>query len=230
MSVNRKAKYIIFTFSKEADNFYIVNHLSLSGGWMIRPLTDRITIHTRLTLTFEKNGKGLAADFIDARHFGKLEFYYSKEFWGEKLQNKLSTFGPDTLTDSITYEILNQRIHTFVEDEPRLEIKSLLMEQTFLAGIGNIYASEICFLAGINPYRKATTLTQEEIHQLEEAIPAVIKTAYENNGSTIKTTSKSNWTDRMVYGMKYCRLCNSPISKGPQAGRKTWWCPKCQSM
>jgi formamidopyrimidine-DNA glycosylase len=233
-SVNRRAKYIIFNFNKSSESFYIINHLAMSGSWLIRAVNARSPVHTRLTLNLEEAENTQAIDFVDARHFGRLDCYTSTEFWGEKVQTKLSTLGPDALNDQITAEILNQRIHDFTERDPRLEIKPLLMEQTFLAGIGNIYASDICFLAGVNPYRKATSLTQDEIRQLEEAIPAVIRNAYENGGSTIKTykspTGQSGWAERMVYGMKWCRLCNTSISKGPQAGRTTYWCAKCQPL
>jgi len=235
VSIDRRAKYIIFTFSKGTDNFYIINHLSISGNWLIRDPRAKSSIHTRLTFSFSQDSftqATKAIDFVDARHFGRLEFYNSTDFWSEKIQSKLSNLGPDTLNEIITSEILNQRIHNFVENDPRWEIKSLLMEQAFLAGIGNIYASEICFLAGINPYRKASTLTQDEIKQLEEAIPVVIKTAYKNNGSTIRSskTTKTNWIEHMIYGIKYCRLCNSPVSRGPQSNRTTYWCPKCQVL
>jgi formamidopyrimidine-DNA glycosylase len=234
ISVNRKAKYLIFTFKKLSDNYYIINHLAMSGGWLIRKPDEKMSIHTRVTLCFEKNDQLTTIDFVDARHFGRLDFYNSTEFWGEKIQSKLSNLGPDALSDQITVDILNQRIHDITEHEPNWEIKPLLMNQAFLAGIGNIYASEICFLSGISPFIRASNLTQEEIRQLEEAIPAVMKTAYENGGSTIRTykspDGKAGWAERMIYGRKYCRLCNTPISKGPQAGRSTYWCSKCQQM
>jgi formamidopyrimidine-DNA glycosylase len=233
-TVDRRAKNIIFTFSKDPDKFYVINHLAMSGGWLFRKLTEKSPIHTRLTLAFEKEGDSQAIDFVDPRHFGRLEFYTSEEFWSEKLQTKLSNFGPDALRDTITAEMLNQRIHDFTEVEPRWEIKTLLMDQNFIAGIGNIYSSEICFLAGINPFKLAIKLTQDEIKNLEEAIPEIIGAAYELGGTTIRTykapDGSRGWAERMIYGMKYCRLCKSAISKGPQSGRSTFWCSKCQPM
>ena len=108
------------------------------------------------------------------------------------------------------------------------------MNQNFIAGIGNIYASEICFLAGVNPFKKSNNLTANDLQNLSEAISEVIKNAYALGGSTIRTYKDTNGekgrTTHMVYGQKVCRLCSSAISKGPQNGRTTHWCSKCQKL
>jgi len=235
VSIDRKAKYIIFTFiDQKGINFYIINHLSMSGGWLFREFTAKSSIYTRLTFEFCIDGNSQIVDFVDPRRFGRLEPYTSEEFWSVKIQEKLSSLGPDALNETISQEILNQRIHNFVELDPRWEIKPLLMDQTFISGIGNIYASEICFLAGINPFRRASDLSQEEIQNLVEAIPPIMQTAYKNGGSTISTykspNGKSGWTERMIYGQKCCRMCKSSVLKGPQMGRSTYWCSKCQAL
>jgi len=231
VDVQRKGKYIIWHFDS---GFWIVNHLSMSGQWIYRDPLARITVHTRLSMIFCDADQKLVVDFVDPRKFGRLEVYDDAEFWGVKVQTKLSGLGPDTLADTITYEMLNDRIHKFTEAHPNWEIKPLLMEQTFLSGIGNIYASDICFLAGINPFKRASELTVQEIKNLEEAIPHVIKNAYDTGGSTIKTykapDGTKGWTEHMVYNMKYCRICKTLISKAPQSGRTTHWCSQCQPM
>lgn len=232
--IKRKAKYILFSFSRDGEIFWAINHLAMSGGWLIRKFDEKSPIYTRISISLMSEDQTLVLDFVDHRHFGKFDSYTNEEFWGEKIQKKLSSLGPDALTDDITIQVLNDQIHKFTENHPKLEIKPLLMEQTFLAGIGNIYASEICFLSGINPFRRANTLSQEELIQITQSIPHIMKSAYENGGSTIRTykspSGKSGWADRMIYGVKYCRICQKPISKGPQAGRTTYWCSNCQVM
>jgi len=214
---------------------YVINHLAMSGAWLFRNEMQRMTVHTRLAFRFtDPEGQHEFVDFTDPRHFGRLDFHSSEEFWGEKIQNKLGALGPDAIFDTITYQMLVDQTHKFTEKHPEWEIKPLLMEQQFLSGIGNYLASDICFLAGINPFKKAGELSVQDLKNLEESIPSVVKTSYEQGGSTIRTykapDGSSGYAQRMVYGQKYCRLCNTKISKCPQAGRTTHWCPKCQPM
>jgi len=227
--VSRKAKYIIFQFTSSIGTFYLTSHLSMSGSWINRLKSTLAPTHTRMSLRFE-NG---VIDFIDPRKWGRIEIYTQEDFFkNEKLQAKFSNYGLDALTENITSEWLYQKIQ--LEKNKEIGIKPLLMDQNFIAGIGNIYASEICFLAGINPFKKIKNLTAENLQNLSESISEVIKNAYTYGGSTIRTYKDTNGekgkTVHMIYGQKICRLCKSIVSKGPQNGRTTYWCNKCQPI
>jgi formamidopyrimidine-DNA glycosylase len=227
VGVSRLAKYLIFEFSDGLKKFYVKNHLAMSGSWVFRDRFDFSPLHTRLIWKFEDQ----IVDFVDTRRWGKIDILTQEEFFSEETQTALSRLGKDTLTEQITEKDLAEKISQLPKD---CEIKPLLMKQDFLAGIGNIYASESCFLAGISPFRKAKSLTVEELANLAEAIGHVMKSAYANGGSTIKTFKDANgrkgWVEHMVYGEKACRICKTAIAKGPQASRTTYWCPKCQLM
>jgi formamidopyrimidine-DNA glycosylase len=201
----------------------------MSGGWSLRKKLPSIpSKYTRIEFKFEN----AIVDFTDIRKFGKLDVYTTEEFYQEKIQSKFGSLGKDALVEEISLEYLAERIKEWKKKKE--EIKPLLMEQSFLAGIGNIYASDICFLAGVNPFRKAVDLSMEELTMIAQSIPQVLKAAYENGGSTIRTYKDTNgnkgWTEHMVYGLKKCRLCKGSLSKGPQNGRTTYWCPKCQKL
>lgn len=226
--VSRKAKYIIFEFSSAAGTYFITNHLAMTGGWQHRLKLALVPNHTRMSFRFE-NG---IVDFVDTRKWGRLEIYTQEEFFkNDKLQEKFSSYGADTLTEQITAEWLYQKISLFPDGD---EIKPTLMDQNFVAGVGNIYASDICFLAGINPFKKLGKLSANDLQNLSEAIPAVIKNAYQSGGSTIRTYVDTNGqkgaTVHLIYGIKFCKLCNSPVSKCPQKKRTTYWCSKCQKL
>ena len=227
--VSRKAKYLILQFSSSIGSFYMTSHLAMTGSWMNRFKATLVPAHTRLSLRFE-NG---TVDYVDPRKWGRIEIYTQEEFFkNEKLQAKFSDYGIDALTENITANWLYEKLSAMKNKDA--EIKPLLMNQNFIAGIGNIYACEICFLAGINPFKKISNLSAVDLQNLAEAIPEVIKNAYTLGGSTIRTYKDTNGekgrTTHMVYGQKICRLCSSVISKGPQNGRTTYWCNKCQEI
>jgi len=227
--VIRKAKYLIWQFSSEHKQIYCINHLAMTGTWNIRKF--KRSIYCRFSFEFDNH---VYLDFLDMRKWGKFDIFTSEEFYNEKIQNKLNELGKDALEEEITVTYLTQQLNSLKERRKIIEIKPLLMEQTFLSGIGNIYASEICFLSSINPFQNVKTLTSENIENLTEAINTVLNEAYKNGGSTIKNYTNVNGEKgnaqfhHMIYGLKTCRLCNSKVLKGPQENRTTFWCPNCQ--
>jgi formamidopyrimidine-DNA glycosylase len=230
-SITRKAKYLIWEFQKEKERFYCVNHLAMTGSWIVRNLS-KIPMHSRFSFFFSVEQSGAILDFVDTRKWGKFDVYTSEEFWGnEKVQKKLSSLGPDALNESISVDYL---VKYFDDLKKPWEIKPLLMEQNFIAGIGNIYACEICFLADLDPTKEVKDLSLDEIFKLSEAIPAIIKRAYNNGGSTIKDYIKpdgsvgNDQATHFVYGKKVCLTCKSKIAKIAQCGRSTYWCKTCQ--
>ena len=204
--------------------------MALSGTWQIRE-KRLMPLHTLFSFIFEAENP-IFLDFIDPRKFGRFNVYSSEEFWEDKkVQKRLGEIGPDVLTEDISTDVWKERLGKFSSKE----IKPTLMEQSLVAGIGNIYASEICYVSGINPFRKIHLLTVNDVEVLATCAKMILKQAYEKGGSSIRNYVKPDGTkgiaqlNHYVYGQHNCRLCNTAISKAPQKGRTTYWCPKCQS-
>jgi len=179
---------------------------------------------TRITLEFNNGGKLF---FNDIRRFGYM-----------RLENKIelakikAKFGPEPLTKEFTFAYLKKVLSN--KNKP---IKVALMDQDKIAGIGNIYASEICFEAKILPNRKASSLKGAELKALHLACNKVIKIAIKNRGTTfsdyVDTAGRGGYNISFlnVYDRegKNCKVCQkTKIVKIVQGGRGSFYCPKCQ--
>ena len=227
--VHRRAKYILFEFVNSSDErLTAVSHMALSGSWQVRK-SALPPLHTLFSFIFDDN---VVLDYVDPRKFGRFNVYSAEEFWKDKkVQERLSAFGPDVLTEDIPIEVWKERLSNYSDQE----IKPALMEQNLVAGIGNIYASEICFLASINPFRKIQLLTVDDVERLAYSAKEILKQAYAKGGSSVRTFVKPDGSrgvaqeGHYVYRRFRCPLCSSSISKAPQKTRTTYWCPKCQA-
>lgn len=241
MEVRRRAKYLIWEFNKLGilpNNFgsrvlYCVNHLAMTGRWEIvtnGSLPPPSSKHRRFYIQF--NEKFLI--FNDIRKWGRFDVYSYDEFHSNTtLQKRLSSLGPDSLRNEVTLEYLASSLKK--KKFTNKEIKPLLLDQEFVSGLGNIYASEVCFLAGISPFKKASQLSLDEVHTLQQSIFPIVDNAYKAGGSSIKNyvhldgQRGSAQLNYFVYGQKQCKMCNSQIQKAVQNGRSTYHCAKCQS-
>ncbi|MDP3041975.1 MAG: bifunctional DNA-formamidopyrimidine glycosylase/DNA-(apurinic or apyrimidinic site) lyase [Candidatus Omnitrophota bacterium] len=168
---------------------------------------------------------GMVLDFNDQRLFGELRLVND---W-KKLEF-VQRLGPEPfdLTSADFKDMLAKR---------KTRIKPLLMEQSFISGIGNIYASEILFRAKINPQRQAQSLSQKEQGALYQEMIKVLNSAIKHGGSSVddyvRVSGKNGDYARFhrVYGRsgKPCFVCSSPVERIAQGGRGTYFCPKCQS-
>lgn len=207
--VERRGKYILF----HLDTVFLIVHLRMSGRLLWRE-EGAYPPHTRLVLEFP-HGEVL---FVDVRRLGTAEV--AREFREE--------LGPDALSD---LSFLPQALR-----RSRAPIKVWLLDQRNLAGIGNIYAAEILFRAGIDPRRPARSLTPAEVARLRAAIPAVLEEALAALGTTLADaayqTPEGEAGDYApwVYGREGlpCKVCGTPIVRVELGGRGTYFCPRCQ--
>lgn len=182
--------------------------------------------YTRLIFRF-KDGSQLF--YNDLRKFGWLKIVKTKQL--EKI-NEIASLGVEPFSPNFTLEYLKEGI----ERRKRSNIKTLLMDQSFIAGIGNIYSSESLFKAQIDPRRKARSLKETEIKRLYQAIKDILKKAIRLRG-----TSEDSYVDlkgqrggylpqAYVYNREgeQCRKCTSKIKKVRIANRGTYFCPQCQ--
>jgi len=217
VDVHRRAKYIVI----ELENEYLIIHLRMSGHLSVADADSPYDkyVHGRFTLS---NGQELR--FRDVRKFGTFDLVVDKEI-------VLGKLGPEPLEDSFTADVLRERLHN-----RKSKMKPLLLNQTFVAGVGNIYADEALFRAKIHPERTADTLTQSDIVALHEAIRHVLSLGIAREGASIDTYvqpdgRKGDMQNAVEVfrrtGMP-CYICGTEIVRIKLAQRSTHFCPNCQ--
>ncbi|MFQ5740414.1 MAG: bifunctional DNA-formamidopyrimidine glycosylase/DNA-(apurinic or apyrimidinic site) lyase [Acidobacteriota bacterium] len=239
--ITRRGKFLIF----ELDRHYCIVHLGMTGQLTVRdparadskrfyrhPNTGLQRIrqhapdpHTHLQICFE-NGKALL--FRDIRKFGRVHLL---EKGSEVLSIFFRKLGLEPFSEQY---VLAAFLKQFAKRKVRT--KSLLLDQSFVAGIGNIYADEALFWAGIHPSRRVTTLRRYEKERLFHVIHAVLRRGIRFGGTTLRDyinsegESGSHQEELMVYGRagKSCRSCGSRIEKIVISQRGTCFCPLCQ--
>lgn len=218
-SVDRRAKYIVCAL----DHDLLVIHLKMTGRLYVTPHAavhdaDR-WLHFRLDLD---NGHQLR--FSDARKFGKV-------YLTDALARIAPDLGPEPLAADFTAAVLLARLAG-----RHRAIKALLLEQSFIAGVGNIYADEALFRAGIHPLRPADSLTAAEAERLHRAVQDALRVGIDYEGASVNWYRKPDGTPGesqhhfFVYGRagEPCRTCGQPIHKMRVAQRGTHYCPTCQ--
>ncbi len=218
-ALRRRGKYILC----ELDKATLIIHLKMTGRLYVTPDptahdADR-WVHFRFQLD---NAHQLR--FSDARKFGTVHLTPDADWVIGKL-------GPEPLADDFTLALFRDRLARRTG-----LIKPLLLNQTFIAGIGNIYADEALHRAGIHPQRPADSLTPDEQARLYEGIRAALALGIEHEGASINWYRKPDGTkgssqDRFrVYGRtgEPCPVCGTPIHKTTVGGRGTHFCPTCQ--
>ena len=202
-----------------------VRLLSASTRQALAPEEQRCfrpDVHTHLRLAFEDRGPEVY--FRDVRKFGKLLLLDPGE-----TTPRLERLGPDAL--SVRGDLL------FKASRKRaVSIKQILLDQSLVAGVGNIYADEALFLSGIRPGRRAARMTRRECDRLADAVVRVLRRSIETGGSSIRDYVAPDGNDgayqleRHVYARagKPCFSCGGPIRKRVIAQRGTHYCPACQ--
>ncbi len=219
--IYRYGKYLFMVLSPEVA---LSIHLRMSGQFF---LTEQEAIpdkHTHLDFYFENYNKKLS--YRDIRKFGRLEILPEGDIIGYIRTKKL---GPDAL------EINRGSLSTALKRSKR-SLKALLLDQSLLAGLGNIYVDETLFLAGILPFSTGDKLTGRQIEKLYNAINKVLQQAIKNRGTTLSDfidvngNQGSNQFSLMVYGRagEPCLKCRKPIIKTRVNGRGTHYCAYCQ--
>jgi formamidopyrimidine-DNA glycosylase len=213
-SVERCGKNIVIRLS---GGYAIRVHLRMTGDLYVVP-DARLRPATARALFTLGRGRGLVFD--DPRVLGTMHFHSDEE-----IAKKLEAIGVDPLTRQFTPEMLIQR-----SVQSKLPAKLFLMDQRRIAGIGNIYAAEALFLARIHPARRMNSLRKPQLVALHAAIRAVLRRAVK---TSVKGYRQPGYFEEMqfaVYGRKGepCRRCAQRIERITQAGRSTYFCPRCQ--
>ncbi|MBX9687641.1 MAG: bifunctional DNA-formamidopyrimidine glycosylase/DNA-(apurinic or apyrimidinic site) lyase [Candidatus Obscuribacterales bacterium] len=222
-SVGRRGKYLLLKLS---DNTGMVAHLRMSGRLLVMQGNDVEPGHVRIRIGLTDGRKLI---FDDTRVFGRLWCVPEGESF-ESVVETLNSLGPEPL-DGINPKYLQTAFQRKTQS-----IKIALLDQSIIAGVGNIYADESLHRAGIHPNRQACSLTLAELKRLSKELQIVLNNAIEAGGSTLRDYTDSSGVngnyqhEALVYGRKDepCRKCKSKIERIKLAGRSSHFCPRCQ--
>ncbi len=229
----RRGKYLIANLLKtQANGDFIdagswVIHLRMTGFFEWEPKKKSPCPHTRVRLW---NKKGTEIRFVDVRNFGQMWWIPPNQIPNEVIKG-LKRLGPEPLSKEFSPKYLKQCL-----TNRKRSIKSSLLDQALIAGIGNIYADESLFAAGIKPIKESRKLNSQEINKLFKSIINVLEISIGKGGMTfsdfrdLKGLNGNYGGEAWVYRRTNmpCRICRSTILKNKIAGRSTHWCPMCQ--
>ncbi len=221
-SVDRKGKYVLLGLD---DDTWLGIHRKMSGNVLLRPARAPTEAHTHLEIEFDD---GTLLRFVDPRKFGRVYLFRTSLELNDFLAARL---GPDSLID-LDEAMLRGKLRGRTG-----RIKSLLLDQAFLAGIGNLYADEALWTARVHPLRSADSLSNVEMRRLAAAIKEVLLRGIERNGTSFSATYRDvddrpgeNQAFLNAYGRESapCPRCGRPISRILIGARSSHFCPKCQ--
>jgi len=236
---DRRGKYLIAELKKvEKENYqsplknsqnkgFLVVHLRMTGYFKFIDNATPPCKHTRIRF-FDKNNNELR--YIDVRSFGQI-WWIKQGLSPNKIIKGLGSLGPEPFSKAFDTKYLKKVISKRTKS-----IKAILLDQTIVAGIGNIYADESLYLAGISPFRKAPTIKKNELIKLKESIVTVLKKSIGSGGTTFsdfRDLEGENGNFGLLTNVyrrtgKECHKCGNLIERQKITGRSTHWCPKCQ--
>lgn len=219
--ITTRGKFIVFKLT----DYHLLIHLRMEGKFVFREKNEDISKHEHVE--FILNDK-VSFRFHDVRKFGKMYLLTNEEVNKVK---PLKDLGLEYNDKNLTKEYLYEKIHS-----KKLPIKTLLLDQSIITGIGNIYADEILFMSQVNPLRKGCDITLEECQSIIKNCQHILKKAIELGGTTIRSFTSSEGVhglfqnELLVHGKdnQKCPNCNQKILKIRVGGRGTYYCEKCQ--
>jgi formamidopyrimidine-DNA glycosylase len=222
--VSRRGKYLVFELEPRA---YLLIHLGMSGRVFHRFRAEEPSRHTHAVISLSD---GSVLEYRDPRRFGLLVAYDVRQM---REIPELRRLGKDPLSGSFDREWLWPSI-----SRSRCDIKSFLLDQRRIAGLGNIYVCEALFRARIHPARRCNRLSREEVGSLVRSIRRVLRTAIRNRGTTFSDFMASDGAPgRNQHCLRVfqregrkCRRCSTVIRRLRQGNRSSYYCPGCQRL
>jgi formamidopyrimidine-DNA glycosylase len=224
-AADRRGKYLVL---KLDSGELLVVHLGMSGQLLRAVAKDPVVKHTHVIMTFTQGGQ---LRFVDPRTFGELFVTAPDELTSEIPE--LADLGMDPLDEPISWVTFGQRLLARTT-----KLKQLLMDQSFIAGIGNIYSDEILWESGLRRDRTPQTLSSMEVRRLYRAVVEVLHEAVKHRGSTLADQQYVDLHGKpgeyqalhQVYARdgEACRRCRATIAKEKVGGRSSYFCPACQ--
>ena len=219
--IKRIGKWLIFIL----DDYALLSHLRMEGKYYLKNIKAPIEKHEHIIFTFKDNTD---LRYHDTRKFGRM-LLVDKDKIFETNEIKKQGIEPNDI--KLTKEYLFSKIN-----HKKVPIKTILLDQSVISGLGNIYANEVLYASGINPLRLGEEITINECQKIIDSTNEVISKAIEMGGTTIKSyTSSLGVTGRFQQYLKVhkrenepCLNCQTKIVNKKVNGRSTYYCPKCQ--
>lgn len=215
IDTGRRGKYIKIMLSKDV----LLIHLRMSGDLIVGKGNEPLGSHPRLVLFMQS---GMQLSFTDTRKFGRVWLV-------EDPETVLGNLGPEPLEPAFTKEMFSERLLA-----RKRQIKPLLLDQSFIAGLGNIYADEALHIAKIHPLTQASLLTQKQAHLLLRTIRRILKEGIRRKGASFDSVYRGGGYQDVfkVYQRtdKPCLTCGTPITRIVVGQRGTHFCPDCQGL
>ena len=219
--IKRRGKWLLF----ELDNYYLLSHLRMEGKYIIRNLNDSYDKHEHIEFCFYDN---TTLRYKDTRKFGRMYLYKKDEVFNQKPLNEL---GLEPFDNKLTISYLKEKMKN-----KKLPIKTLLLDQSIIVGLGNIYVDEVLYLSNLHPLIRSEDLKDSDYQNIIDNTKKVLSKAIELGGTTILSYESSEGVHGMfqnellVHGKsgKPCPKCNTILEKTRIGGRGTSYCKKCQ--
>ena len=217
--LSRRGKFIIF----HLDDYILISHLRMEGKYFIKEESIPLTKHDHVIFNLD-NHENLI--YNDTRKFGKM--YLLKE--DDTINNPLTKLGKEPWDEELTISYLREKLNK------KKAIKTLLLDQEIITGIGNIYADEILFLSHINPEEYGSNLTNKNLSDIIKYTKEILEKSISLGGSTIHSYAAVDGVtghfqqELLVHGKtgEHCPNCKNKIIKITVNGRGTYYCPHCQ--
>ena len=221
--IKRRGKFLIF----DLDDYYLLSHLRMECKYFFKSHDEDINKHEHVIFDLGNNEE---LRYMDTRKFGKM--YLIKKDEIEDI-GPLKELGLEPWDNNLDSSYLLNKYKN-----KKLPIKTVLLDQSIIVGIGNIYADEILFLSRINPLKASNLISEEECNNIIKYTREVLEKAIKLGGSTIRTYSSVDGVhglfqnELLVHGKEKgnCPVCSEKIDNIRVGGRGTYYCPKCQIM
>ncbi len=221
--IDTRGKFIVF----KLDDYCLLVHLRMEGKFFYRTKEDPLSKHEHVVFTMDNNQE---VRYHDVRKFGKMYLIKKNEVENTK---PLSDLGFEVWDKNLTSAYLNDKFKN-----KNLPIKTVLLDQSIITGIGNIYDDEILFLSKIHPLTKAKFLSEKELNDIIKYSVEVLDKAIKEGGTTIRSyTSEEGVHGLFQHSLKVhnhandpCPECKTKIEKIKVGGRGTYFCPTCQKL
>lgn len=214
LDIKRRGKWLIFVFN----DYYMMSHLRMEGKWFIKDFEPKEK-HEHVIFYFDD----FTLRYHDTRKFGRIHLI-KKEDYDDFFKN----LGMDA--NNLAFNYLKNKFKT----QKNKDLKEVLLDQSVISGIGNIYADEICLRIGRVPNTKIKDLNDKDLENIVKYSKEILDKSIEFGGTTIRSYTSSlgvighNQDNLIVHRQEYCKNCHTKIVKSKVAGRTTYTCPVCQ--
>ncbi len=219
--IKRRGKWLMF----DLDKYYLLSHLRMEGKYFFKNKEEKLDNHEHVVFTLDDDEE---LRYRDTRKFGKMYLIKKEDI---NSIGPIKDLGLEPWDDSLTKEYLRSKYKN-----KKLPIKTILLDQSIIVGIGNIYADEILFLSKLNPLIKCCDLNDNDLDNIIKYTKEVLEKAIKLGGTTIRTYTSVDGVhgrfqnELLIHGKDkdVCPNCGQPVEKIRVGGRGTYYCINCQ--